>query len=636
MADNVFSGIVQSGDERVVMRLAHVPVTLYQATAGDPTPLGGASTDSDGRFSFSATPIAGNGILYATARVTGTVVLMAIVGPEMRDVVINELTTVAAAFSMAQFTDGDGLSGSSFGLRVAALMNDNLVDVATGGPSPVLLGPPNADQTNALRSTRSLANLLAACVRRAPGVEARFLALTTPPGGHAPRNTFAAMLSIARNPANNVGALYNQSQGVPTLYSPPLFSAPDAWTLAVKVNDSGDVDSLFGGPANIAFDSDGYAWIPNNVVQGTPDSATFVMVLRPDGKPADGLNGMPKSPVSGGGLQGPGWGVTISPTNRHVWIGNFGWGPESEYPVNGTVSEFFPDGRPRSGESGYGGDFMQRVQAVVADEDGNVWMAAFESGNVAVFIGGDPGNPVWLPSGANPFGIALGQDGQVWVSNSGGLGWPANAPGSVNRFQLKDGALTQTLENPVPVGYANKVIATDSLGYVWLASGGDSTVYRLKPDGTRDGAYTGVGGIDAPWGLCVDGDDDVWVGNFGKLGLESDFTDGRLTVLAGESEKNRLAGLRPGDPISPATGYTLPSAGEPVLLNNGEPVYTDGTECYSPLMRATSCQIDQAGNVWVVNNWKPRFRTDFPTDEGNPGGDGIVIFVGLAKPPRTA
>jgi hypothetical protein len=71
-----------------------------------------------------------------------------------------------------------------------------------------------------------------------------------------------------------------------------------------------------------------------------------------------------------------------------------------------------------------------------------------------------------------------------------------------------------------------------------------------------------------------------------------------------------------------------------VLLRNGLPVYADGTECLSPLMRATSCQIDQAGNVWVVNNWKPRFGTAFEPERGNPGGDGLVIFVGLARPPR--
>ena len=50
-------------------------------------------------------------------------------------------------------------------------------------------------------------------------------------------------------------------------------------------------------------------------------------------------------------------------------------------------------------------------------------------------------------------------------------------------------------------------------------------------------------------------------------------------------------------------------------------------------MRQTNCVIDQAGNVRVINNWKPDFNADILPNKGNPGGDGIAIFVGLAKLP---
>ena len=642
MADQILAGTVQSGGTGTVQPLAGATVTLYQTTAGAPTTIGSATAGADGRFSIPGTSTGTDGIFYATATVGRSEVLMAIVGPEIRgDIVINELTTVAAAFSMAQFAQGTTLAGDAFGLRIAAGMNDNLVDPLTGQSSQVLLAPPNADQTNTLRSTRSLANLIVACVRRRPRFEQRFFELVTPPGGTAPGDTFQALLNIARNPANNAAALFNQSQGVPTVYSPPLFSAPDAWTLAVKVNDSGDDEYLFGGPANIAFDRHGYAWIANNVVQGTPNSGTFIMVLQPDGRPADGSNGMPKSPVFGGGLKGPGWGVTVAP-NGHVWVGNFGWGPESEFPVDGTVSEFDADGTPLSGDTGYGGG-TDRVQATVVDAAGNIWCASYGNDSIVVFPGGDPrkAQSLPVPAGSYPFGIAIDRDGSAWLSNSGGLGWPTAPAGSVARYRLDDGGqLTQTLA-PVTVGAACKVIATDSLGNAWLASGHDSTVYQVTPDASSpDGVtivgYSGVGGLNAPWGLAVDGDDNVWVGNFGPLGLESDNTTASISKLAGANPATRPSGLNTGDPISPPTGYTLPSAGEPVLLRNGDPVYKDGTECYSPLMRPTSCVIDQAGNVWVVNNWKPRFQTDFEPNHGNPGGDGVVIFVGLAKPPVRA
>jgi len=49
------------------------------------------------------------------------------------------------------------------------------------------------------------------------------------------------------------------------------------------------------------------------------------------------------------------------------------------------------------------------------------------------------------------------------------------------------------------------------------------------------------------------------------------------------------------------------------------------------MMRQTGLVIDQAGNIWTINNWKPNFDNDALL---NPGGDGIVIFVGLAPPAR--
>lgn len=634
MPSHSFAGTVQSGGTTTVLPLEGVPVTLYHAGPGAPRAVGSGTSGPGGRFSIHPEGAGGDGVFYAVAAVRDQVVLVTVVGPELAgEVVINELTTVAAAYSMAQFAGESGIRGGAFALRIAAGMNHNLVDTRSGGSSQVLLGPPNADQTNALRSTRSLGNLVAACVRGRPGAEARFLALTTPPGEPPSADTFQALLNLARNPANQVGELFNVSQGVPSVYAPALFSQPDAWTLAVKVNDSGDDDYLFGGPANVAFDDHGYAWIPNNVFQGTPNSGNFAIVLRPDGKPARGEDGRPTSPVLGGGLKGPGWGVTIDRRHR-AWIGNFGWGdPDTQYPVDGTVSAFRADGTPLSGDGGYGGGGLDRAQAVVADPHGNLWIASFGSGRVVVFPDGDPERAVWRPAGKGTFGIAIAPDGTAWVAaGGGGLGWPTASQGSVHRFRLEGGELREVGE-PFPVGNASKVIAVDSLGNAWLASSGDSTVYQLGPNGTV-ASYTGVGGMDTPWGMCVDGDDHVWVGNFGVLGMDSDYTYAGLTKLAGANPATRPAGMNAGDPLSPPTGFTLPSAGDPVLLHDGEPVYRDGTECYSPMMRATSCQIDAAGNVWVVNNWKPRFATAFPPNEGNPGGDGVVIFVGLARPPR--
>ncbi len=93
------------------------------------------------------------------ADVGAGVEFVAVLGPNLpAAVTINELTTVAASYSMAQFYKTGVISGNSSGLQLAAGMNDNIVTTATGESSTVLQTSPNDDQTNSLRSTRSLAN----------------------------------------------------------------------------------------------------------------------------------------------------------------------------------------------------------------------------------------------------------------------------------------------------------------------------------------------------------------------------------------------------------------------------------------------------------------------------------------------
>src|SRR5947207_14367739 len=183
-------------------------------------------------------------------------------------------------------------------------MNDNMVTSATGQSSTELLNSPNADQTNSLRSTRSLANLLAACVED-PTVTASLFVLTTPAGGPPPSNTAQALANLARDPGQNVEGIYALTL-LSSLYTPQLVTMPDAWTVTVKVNDSGndEPDFLISGPGNLAFDQRGYAWVTNNTTQGSPNSCTFNLVLKPNGQPADGSNGTPRSPLTGGVILG--------------------------------------------------------------------------------------------------------------------------------------------------------------------------------------------------------------------------------------------------------------------------------------------------------------------------------------------
>lgn len=103
------------------------------------------------------------------------------------------------------------------------------------------------------------------------------------------------------------------------------------------------------------------------------------------------------------------------------------------------------------------------------------------------------------------------------------------------------------------------------------------------------------GGLRVPWGVVVDGNDNIWVANFAGRAV-SQFCGSRAVACR--------PGTATGAPISPAvTGYGL-----------------DG------LVRNTGITIDQAGNVWVANSWK-----QIPI-QTNPGGSEMVAFVGAAAP----
>lgn len=627
-AGKSLSGVVQTGGTTVSSPLANAVVTLFEATSSLPTEVGRATTDAAGRFAIPYKQGNSSSIFYLAADIGGGVRFVTVLGPTLpAAATINELTTVAASYSTAQFYRTGAISGPSFALQIAAGMNDNLVATATGASSQVMLTSPNADQTNSLRVTRSLANLLAACVTD-PNVTASLLTLTTSALAAPPHDTAEALANLARDPGRHVDAIYALTLHS-NAYAPHVMLMPDAWTIAVKVNNTGsdELGLSFGGPGNLAFDQRGYAWVTNNVVQGTPNSTDSIVVLKPNGQPSDGAKGTPVSPVTGGGLLGTGFGVTIDPRG-FAWFGNFGWGPcagcDPSLDGNGSISRFTRSGAPVSPDTGYQGGPL-RAQGLEADASGNIWISSFGNDSVFVFLGGNPNRSVGFQQevGSGPFDLALAPDGTAWVSN--GLGKP---PSSVAKYALVNGVLQQQFRRFV--GQQLRGLSVDSRGTAWVASQSDSMIYAMRADGTQIGSFNG-GGIEGPWDTAIDGEENVWVANFGPLELGNTFT-GRLSKLCGQGEHCPI-GTRLGEPITPSTGYTLPTAGSEVLLHDGTPLYGHNRiPSFIPMMRQTGLVIDQAGNIWTINNWKPNFDNDAAL---NPGGDGIIIFVGLAPPPRS-
>jgi sugar lactone lactonase YvrE len=646
--------------------IAGSTVTLFAAGTGAPTQLAQAKTDDQGAFKLNYADATADSVLYVIAK-GGTpkaaadkgpndaIALLAVLGgTPPKSVVVNEFSTIASVWTSAQFLKGEGLSGTKLGLRIAAGNVPNLVDLETGGLGAVIQDPLNSSQTATLATFNTLANLLAACITRVPGDAcSEFFAVATPPGGVAPADTLTAAQNIARNSAHQaqqlfalLDACYPVPAGKrwrPAPFIPYLSFAPPAWTLSLVYAGGG-----LNSPGGIAIDGEGNLWAADNLLVG---SQSTVWSTLGGGLSKLAPNGKPLSPMTlgfrGGGIDDPGFGIAIGADDR-VWACS----------LDGrTISAFDrKTGQPLSPETGYNfGGQLGQMQGIITTPNGDVWALDNEKSQIVHLPKGDAtkgrilgrtenGKPVDGTLQVNgPFHLAIDQQDRIWVSNS---------KNTVTRFPASDPGKAEQIK----VGYVPRGIAIDSLGNAWVANAlghpgtremlalvetaleakvegrfesaeakADSapqtwiglyglaakypggSVSMVRPDGTVLPPFDGGKSINGPWGIAVDGNDNVWVANgFGHT----------VTELCGARPENNPPGTKTGDPLSPPGGY----------IGGMQQVLTD-------------VAIDPAGNVWVANNWdlpyegfkkvpEPALATRF-------GGNGVVVFFGLAKPVRT-
>ncbi|GAA1694791.1 hypothetical protein GCM10009808_09830 [Microbacterium sediminicola] len=579
-------------------------VSAWVAGDGENTAeqLGTATSAEDGAFSVSLGDVdLATSLVYVLATQAGddAATFATVVPADGSAITLNERTTVATAYSLAQFTGTDGVSGVSPGLPNAASMIPNFVDLTTGDYGAVLTSSPNGNETTALASFTSLANMLTACT-----LDTDACAVLMDAAGsrfdEAPADTFQAFAAIARDPGAEVSELYDLSLAVAG-DRPGLTEEPSAWTLALRFDGDGET---LDGPGTFAVDPEGNVWVNNNYEYGAdPTEPVCASDLVLEFSPAGEMIGT----YAGGGLSGSGFGIAFDPSGQ-LWLSNFGFAGEGcdEQPPHNSLSLFTTDGTPLSpADTGFTAGELAWPQGVDVTADGSVWTANCQTGTVTVYPGGDPEQAMTLSAGLDQaFGV-VDNGRHVFVSGI--------ASSSVAVFDydgtLVGGAPLTGDEFVLPMG-----VASDPEGNVWVANSGSTTlpcperpissgptgsVALISADGTTvSGPFSG-GGVTRPWGITTDGDGNVWVANF---------ADQRVSAFCGTNPETCPGDLSTGDAISPDdTGYGF----------NG-------------LVRNTGLIVDPSGNVWVANNWE-----EVPI-QSNPGGHQLVVFVGLAAPVEVA
>jgi hypothetical protein len=614
-------------------------VTLYAAGMGAPTQLAQGRADDSGAFVLTYGDAPAESVLYVVAE-GGTpkaaagkgandgLALLAVLGTSFpKTITMNELTTVASAFTAARFINGEAISGNSLGLRIAAGNTPNLVDLETGGWGKVIVDPGNSTWTTALANLDTLGSLISAFATEAnDDWRARFLKAATPTGGATPKNTLEAMADIARTPWASPKALYELfDEAYPQPADGSRRRAPFAPYLAYTPPDF--ILSLwFGGGGsysngNMVFDAEGNMWCGQNWLAG---SQSGVRKSIGGGLIKFSSNGTALSPAitgfTGMGADGIGWGTAVAPDK--VWVASF----------NGAIGVHDFQGRPVGEEAdipvaGKTGGLM----GVSVAANGDVWIADGTKNQLLYFPGGrvKDGRIVQVAGIKSPFGIAIDAQNRVWVSNSQSdtvLRFPADDPSKVETFKVGIGARGIALDSKgnlwvaslmspdfpmpkIPDGVSIMVqfaLILDALGKYEAEGKKTGIVSMIRPDGTQldQAGFAGAGALNAPWGLTIDGNDDVWVAS----GL------GRgVALFAGTNPEGHPAGVKPGDLIHFFQGGTIE-------------IRTVGS-------------IDPAGDVWVANNWDSveaaTAANPLPPTSSQGGGSGFTIIYGVAAPVKT-
>jgi len=472
-------------------------------------------------------------------------------------ILVNELTTVAAAYALAGFatdplhisipqyvagTTADTLAQT--GLQNAFATAANLVSNATGA---ALSTTPGGNGTPVTAQVITLGNILASCVNSngavtGPSNPTNCYTLFNNAGstggstGTIPSDTATAAINIAHYPYVSSTVMSNlfglqAASGAP--FTGGQTSQPTDFTISIEYKGGG-----LSGPYDIAIDSSGNVWTGNLSNSLSKFSPTGAAISGSSGYTGGGINGLISIAVDAAG---------------NVWIANNG---------NNSISNFSSAGAPISGASGYTGGGLNSPTSIAIDALGNAWacsglngssnsLSKFSSSGTAI-----SGSSGYIGGGLSaPVGIAVDASGNVWTTNSfnstlskfSSSGTPIS-PNAPNFGPYTGGGLD------TPYG-----IAIDGSSNVWAANHGNNSISVFSSSGTPLSNGFFGGGLNMPYGIAIDGSGKVWVAS------RNDSSIGNFTSS--------------GTPLSPPSGYT------------------GGSIIYSPEHIA----IDGSGNVWVTN-----------------------------------
>ncbi|UCS92164.1 hypothetical protein KZP23_15800 [Echinicola marina] len=624
------------------------------------------TAEMKGEFTIKATVESDGVILYITAELDDAkVVMLSVLSPNFREdiakngVVVNELTTVASAFTCAQFFNGLQLSGNLHGVTIAAKNTPNLVNPVTGSWGDVLMDPFNITQNETLARLNTLSALITAYGTvqiEGSDWQDEFLEYATPLAGKRPENTAEAMIGIAQSPWAHPADLYHlfdkaypqPKDGFPAKpnskvpvsrrsspFVPYLSFAPADFAMILAFGQGG-----ICAPGKLSLDEEGNLWTGLNWMPGAQNGVYQgigggLVKLDSTGR----LLSPPVTGYTGMGVDGAGWGTAVTKDDT-CWVTSF----------NGAIGAYrLEDGAPVvdkvPADLGEALNEIGGLQGIGVAPNGDIWIVATSSNKMLHFPEGDLSRGrVVVDKDLNdalsaPFAVSIDDANRVWISNTNGKSLVRYSPSEKNtpveRFILAGGGRGVALDSKGNCWVACNtspdfpsttptdgvsIIEGFALGYPHLEqtvgrNHKTGSVFMVPSDadpkdmvdksthGSNLKGY-GDGELNAPWGVSVDGNDDVWVANFMGRGV---------SFMTGASPSGRTEAFNTGDVIH--------------------------TICSGSIQMLTDVVVDQAGNIWCANNWNlPQTVMEAKPDPAFStwgGGSGVLVIYGIAKPVQT-
>ena len=458
-------GTVMGGETPII----GANVILWQTSSGgygssSAAKLGSTSTDNNGNFTFTTGyTCAGGQYVYVTSTggnvsgsttspiINNNVVLVAALGScsnfssgtaqgNVR-VVLNELSTVAAAYALGSFiavNENTGSPGNQLVYIGAPANNNAATGTCTGTGSAMTctaagLGHAFANAANLVDAVHynattptgaafttvpgnslgsvpqaeinSLGDVMQYCTNSSGGAAGdsspcgNYFTAATPSGGTAPTDTLTAMIDIAKNPRNNIGSIFGYIPSIGAAFGPALSAQPHDWDIAITFTGLvvGSTSTNFGNPAYLTLDANDNVYVAaaNNLSASATTSGMMAMTSAGGGLWANAQSNLQCQP-----------GTLATDTNGNVWetISPTSSAPSPCYyaiygynaTTGATVFSFYPGSSVNGGPTDAIHSIQSAPTAIAFDRFNNLWYARKSSSCTMclfefVYTSGSPG-----------------------------------------------------------------------------------------------------------------------------------------------------------------------------------------------------------------------------------------------------